>query len=137
MRRLRVCFCIRRSIDVSPRDLETHKEQKQKRRVTLEEGTNYCGKCNREFKDAKAYKYHIKRSLKHNPIARLRCPLSMECSKIFGSPSALVMHLESGACKSGMDREKLNVLTKELDNSRMITAGEAIDTEQGMANCVP
>lgn len=50
----------------------------------------------------------------------ITCPLP-KCWRRFGSASALLQHMESGACKSGMDRSKLNALVHRVDTTRMIT----------------
>ncbi len=48
-------------------------------------------------------------SLKHHQPATMHCP-GCSCQCTFISHSALMLHLESGACRSCMTREKLNHL---------------------------
>lgn len=77
-----------------------------------------CSLCPMEFKSEKAYARHMQRGKHKN----LSCPVGLICSRRFASVSALVMHLESGACKSGMDRKQLNqlVLTYDTTNAIML-----------------
>lgn len=61
-------------------------------------------------------------SLKHNPlIEELKCITDSECKKTFMAPSAMLHHLESGACISGINRQKLDHLIKEKDTGSIIT----------------
>jgi len=43
------------------------------------------------------------------------------CLRMFGSPSALLQHLDSGACPSGINRHIVNSATIALDHSSAIT----------------
>ncbi|KAI5364680.1 Putative Zinc finger C2H2-type [Septoria linicola] len=88
-----------------------------------EEKNMHCDQCDQDFTTKKGWQQH-KKFLKHNPISELICPLSDECTKIFTAPSALLVHLESGACKSGMNRVKLNALIHEHDTGQLITTSE-------------
>ena len=56
-----------------------------------------CEPCKRSFKDHEAWRKH-KASIKHNPLSDMNCPLSSKCSVKFNSPSAMLLHLESGTC---------------------------------------
>ncbi|KAF2208520.1 hypothetical protein CERZMDRAFT_48954 [Cercospora zeae-maydis SCOH1-5] len=85
-----------------------------------EEESLRCEECKRDFKTAHGFRLH-KASVKHKPLSKLKCPLSSACKKHFTSPSALLLHLESGGCKSAMNRLKLNVLIHEHDTARHIT----------------
>lgn len=87
----------------------------------FEEVNLRCEACDRTFKHHKAWMQH-KQSLKHNPISELKCPLSKKCPGIFSSPSALLFHLESGTCRSGMTRAALNAVVYQHDNERHITS---------------
>lgn len=89
--------------------------------------SKWCKQCKRWFNDGHAYEQHVT-SLKHKPIAQLTCPISSSCKRRFQSPSALVQHLESGSCSSGMDRHKLNALVRRVDSGQMITNGRASDS---------
>ena len=89
----------------------------------LEEANLKCEACDQTFIDTKAFKQH-KESVKHNPLSDLHCPMSAECGRVFTSPSALAFHLESGGCKSGMNRLKLNGIAHAHDIDRIITSAE-------------
>ncbi|RDW68526.1 hypothetical protein BP5796_09183 [Coleophoma crateriformis] len=52
----------------------------------------------------------------------INCPASEQCTKKFARPSALISHLESGRCVSGMTREKLNTMVIDHDQNRLISA---------------
>lgn len=88
-----------------------------------EEANLRCDDClhRRRFKTVKALRQH-KRSVKHNPLSDLRCPMSDQCTQVFTSPSALLFHLEGGRCKSGMTRAKVDMLVHQHDTGRQITA---------------
>lgn len=73
--------------------------------------------------------FHGKKQLKeHMPIHRPRhicCPTGGKCNKKFATPSALLNHLESGCCRSGMTRAKIHQLVFDHDLNRYITSVEA------------
>lgn len=102
-----------------------------------EEANLRCEPCKRSFKNMKAFTQH-KQSLKHNPLSELKCPLSKECTGTFTSPSALLFHLESGGCKGGMTRNKLNAIVYQHDTDRHITAAthvhQVLDTARSEAS---
>ena len=78
-----------------------------------------CPKCKKIFKGRNALDTHLS-SLAHNPLSNLRCPLSATCSKKFASPSALLHHLESGKCASGLDRHQIASFVKANDTTGVI-----------------
>ncbi|KAL2867513.1 uncharacterized protein BJX67DRAFT_371867 [Aspergillus lucknowensis] len=79
-----------------------------------------CDKCDRGFSSQAALRQH-QRSLFHRPLSNLEC-IDSKCQKRFNSPSALLHHLESGTCRSGMNREKLNGIIHVHDTNRVITS---------------
>ena len=81
--------------------------------LTPKKVTPYCSSCDKPFGDANALRKHMA-SLKHNPLNTLGC----RCKKKFYSPSSLLLHLESGCCGSGMNRQLVNqaVLANDLNN---------------------
>ncbi|PPJ51507.1 hypothetical protein CBER1_07961 [Cercospora berteroae] len=104
-----------------------------------EEESLRCEQCQRDFKSLQGFKDH-KASVKHKPLSKLGCPLSAKCKKHFASPSALLLHLESGACKSGMNRLKLNVLIYQHDTGRQITRSKnfgSVIADAGAAGAIP
>ncbi|RAL67795.1 hypothetical protein DID88_008522 [Monilinia fructigena] len=54
------------------------------------------------------------------------CPTGGKCNKKFAMPSALLNHLESGCCRSGMTRVKMHLLVFAHDPNRYITSVEAV-----------
>ncbi|KAI7160383.1 glycosyltransferase family 21 protein [Hortaea werneckii] len=94
----------------------------QAARLRTEQRNRYCLDCGKQFRSLKAFCQH-KASPKHNPLSELTCPLSTEC-KVFTTPSAMFSHMESGGCKSGMNRLKLNAIVHQHDAGNHITYSE-------------
>lgn len=84
-----------------------------------------CQKCSRKFKSTDALEQHMN-SVVHHPLGDIRCIFGASCGKTFSSPSALLHHLESGACSSGMSRAALNEIIVAHDEDRVITRPEGI-----------
>lgn len=57
------------------------------------------------------------RSNRH-AIQNVKCP---GCSRMFGSISGMTIHLESGTCQSGINRQKLNAFVRSKDTNHIIT----------------
>lgn len=102
----------------SPTALQQHAKVHQ---VTT--GTR-CQKCSREFKDPNALEQHMN-SVIHRPFGDIGCIAGVSCGRRFSSPSALILHLESGACSSGMNRAALNEIIIAHDGDRVITRSGA------------
>lgn len=83
-----------------------------------------CIECQREFSNQAALKKH-QASLIHKPLSDLKCVASAKCKQRFSSPSALIHHLESGNCHSGMTRRDLNQLVQRNDTERLISSSPA------------
>jgi uncharacterized C2H2 Zn-finger protein len=105
-------------------------------KATIEKANLHCDACDQSFKNLIAFNQH-KASVKHHPLSDLRCPLSADCDKVFTSPSALILHIETGGCQSGMDRLQLNAIVHKHDTERHITyekyAADAIAAGAGVA----
>jgi hypothetical protein len=61
--------------------------------------------------------------VRHNPLSNIKCLADTKCNKKFNCPSAQLHHLESGKCKSGMTKTKLNAAIAANDTGRIITSG--------------
>lgn len=85
-----------------------------------------CEECERGFKDEKGLKQH-RLSVVHNPISSITCIGDSRCKKKFTSPSALLHHLESGACSSKVRRDTLNLAVQSNDENRLITGDSVQD----------
>ena len=83
-----------------------------------------CKECRREFLNQAALKKH-QASLIHKPLSDLNCVASAKCKQRFSSPSAMIHHLESGHCHSGITRTDLNQLVQKNDTERLISSGPA------------
>lgn len=103
-------------------------EQADAVKDAVEEANLHCISCDRRFVNLRALLQH-KDSVKHKPLSELRCPLSSECERVFTSPSALLSHLESGQCRSGLDRDKLNdlIITNDIDRQISYASQVPID----------
>ncbi|KAL6721528.1 hypothetical protein ACLMJK_000632 [Lecanora helva] len=95
---------------------------------------NSCYICQRSFKNKMALEQHLK-SVVHHPLSNLKCIVSSKCKARFTTPSALLNHLESGHCRSGLSRQDIHRLVQIHDTERMITHGPSaqrmIDVEGG------
>ena len=80
-----------------------------------------CRECDRSFKDKNALQQH-RSSVAHNPLSNIKCIGDKDCKKRFNCPSAQLHHLESGACRSRITRQKLNTIIMASDTKRMITS---------------
>ncbi|TBU45968.1 hypothetical protein BD309DRAFT_989174 [Dichomitus squalens] len=78
----------------------------------------YCIPCKRMFKDTNALRHH-ERSTFHKGRT-IDCPMK-GCNKSFVSRAALVLHLESGGCRSRIDRDMVNWIVAKLDSHGVIT----------------
>lgn len=119
-----IAFESARELDQHLKDAEKHKKAEPAAAAVIQSQQKYCSDCDRHFKSHDGLRAH-RESPRHKWTCNLRCPLSKSCKKHFHCPSALVNHLESGACSSGTDRHKLNALVQTLDSGRQITDGQA------------
>ncbi|KAL7947891.1 hypothetical protein V8C42DRAFT_268703 [Trichoderma barbatum] len=96
-----------------------------------------CKDCDRTFKNSWALQQHLN-SVIHRPISNLSCLAGqicgVGCNAKFSSPSAMVAHMESGTCQSGMDRKKLNRLVLVQDSENLITSPNGIVESSGWAS---
>lgn len=76
-----------------------------------------CFPCKLEFTTKKTLNQHLC-SEKHRP---LKCLGSTNCTKTFKNLSALIMHLESGACCSKLDKKTIDGLIRTHDTTNAIT----------------
>jgi hypothetical protein len=96
-----------------------------------------CGLCTKLFKSELAMKMH-EASQAHKPLCdSLYCIGSNGCQKRFNSPSSMILHLESGSCPSGVNRDKLNAIMVHQDSEHQITCHTAMETvESSGGSCV-
>lgn len=87
-----------------------------------------CVPCKRDFFSGSAFAQHLD-SITH-PLSDLECTLSDKCEKRFTLPSALIQHIESGECRSGMNRERLTSPVVEHDTEHVITSKETAPAPQ-------
>ncbi|PCH42946.1 hypothetical protein WOLCODRAFT_74672, partial [Wolfiporia cocos MD-104 SS10] len=93
------------------------------------DATWYCTECNLAFQSRSDLYTHWKSTTHTNQ--QYTCP-GNDCSKTFGTPSAVIQHLESGACASGMTRQRVNRMAIAADRGAVITdrARIAADNER-------
>jgi hypothetical protein len=83
-----------------------------------------CKECDETFRLKKQLKEHAST---HRTPRHIDCPTGGKCNKKFATPSALLNHLESGCCSSGMTRAKMHQLIVVHDPNRYITSVEAVE----------
>ncbi|KAH7924475.1 hypothetical protein BV22DRAFT_1090808 [Leucogyrophana mollusca] len=93
---------------------------------------HYCVQCETHYRSESNLQSHLRSSV-HVP-KDVRRPLG--CDMAFVSKSALILHWESGGCRSGVNRRMINRSIKEADRSniitdpsRLITSGNRDDVE--------
>ncbi len=104
--------------------LEHHASVNPKRNLYRED-EHACYICQRRFAQMKDLTQHLA-SLKHHPLSDINCIASDKCKHRFASPSALLQHLESGTCCSGIDRHTVNHFVRENDTGRIISSSPAL-----------
>ncbi|KAI0325435.1 hypothetical protein GY45DRAFT_1364490 [Cubamyces sp. BRFM 1775] len=93
-------------------ELGLHEHRRQKH------ADRYCVPCKRMFQSASNFDSH-RRSAVHQGRS-IVCPMK-GCGKAFVSSAALVLHLESGACVSRVDRDTVNRIVERFDRQNIIT----------------
>lgn len=112
------------------RSCPSHRPRLHATRVEPQDSLQHkCGKCNDSFATKKALKKH-KRT--HKAPRIIPCPTGALCSKKFPTPSALLNHLESGRCPSGMTRARLNGMVIAHDHQGQIVDHTAIENIDSM-----
>ncbi|GLB43622.1 putative zinc-finger of C2H2 type [Lyophyllum shimeji] len=79
---------------------------------------HYCASCDRHFLSSSNLQSHLNSSI-HRP-RDIPCR-GKGCNLTFVSVSAMLLHLESGTCISGMNRRFINDKVRELDRNNIIT----------------
>ncbi|KAJ5963477.1 zinc finger protein [Penicillium vulpinum] len=111
------CDCDRDFVNSSA--LEQHLQNKIHTFTKRPKEGYVCEQCDRGFSSQNALNQH-RGSLVHRPLSDLEC-IDPKCRKRFKSPSSLLHHLESGTCRSGMNRDKLNGLICAYDTDQIIS----------------
>ena len=78
----------------------------------------YCPECGAFFVTGHKLHQHLLATGYGGPV--VRCP-GKKCRKSFASGAALVLHLESGACRSRVTRQKINRAAARHDTQHIIT----------------
>ena len=108
-------------------DPKNSSSKKMAKKAAVGDVKSHCKICKRTFKSQDALKQH-QTSLRHKPLSNISCPAGKECTKQFPSPSALLHHLESGACDSGITRTTIRELALSHDSDHVITRAVAIES---------
>ena len=101
-----------------------HEPKKAVRSSLAADSDSCCKKCEREFINDQALEQQLS-SVIHRPLGKIACTGGKGCKRQFTSPSALVHHLESGACRSGITRKSLNALVRSNDIEKLISNDSA------------
>ena len=83
-----------------------------------EHSERYCSECERMFQNENNLQQHQRSSI--HTDRDIDCPMK-GCGRSFVSKAALVLHLESGTCASGMTRAMVDKLAAKLDKGSVIT----------------
>ncbi|MCJ1247935.1 hypothetical protein MMC30_005150 [Trapelia coarctata] len=90
-----------------------------------------CAQCHKTFFNERALQQH-QASVVHHPIGSIACVGDERCQKRFTSPSAMLLHLESGACVSGVNRHTLNEAIRSNDAQNVISDGNAKENSNSL-----
>lgn len=93
----------------------------------VEEINLWCEECQRSFCTLTGYKAHKNSHVHRASLVELEC----RCGREFSLVSALLAHLESGKCPSGMTRDRLNAIIYRFDTKRIVTMPEYVDLYAG------
>lgn len=96
------------SIFAFEEDLEEHRDE--------EHPSNYCYGCERQFSNLHSLNQHLKSSVHIGK--NVKCPW---CSNMFTNLTGICLHLESGSCSSGINRQKIDRYCKEVDPNHVFT----------------
>ncbi|KAG7009721.1 hypothetical protein G7Y79_00002g008360 [Physcia stellaris] len=88
--------------------LQVHKEE--------EHPPNYCYECQRSFMNLNNLNQHLKSSTHVGKPAK--CPW---CPCKFTNLTGVCLHLESGACPSGINRQKIDNYCRQIDTQHFFT----------------
>ncbi|KAL8949097.1 MAG: hypothetical protein Q9222_004768 [Ikaeria aurantiellina] len=77
---------------------------------------NYCYGCKRQFMNLNNLNQHLKSSI--HTGKNVKCPW---CPNKFTNLTGVCLHLESGACSSGVNRQKIDQYCREVDPSHVFT----------------
>lgn len=94
-----------------------------------------CKKCHKTFSDSKSLQLHTN-SVKHKPLSNLSCPIGKGCRGKFTSPSALLHHLESGKCQSGMNKEGIYQMVRSCDTEGVIHSRPALTSSASSSSVI-
>jgi len=89
-------------------------------------GLYYCDPCNKDFGTEKSLQLHRATARAHNPLLVGKVGCVGRCKRKFDAPSSLLAHLESGVCKSGITRDKLDNAIIAQDRANIITDVDAV-----------
>lgn len=106
-----------RRIHQKPLQQNSSKKAKETTIITAED--KVCNECQRTFASSQSLQQH-RESVKHKPLSSLSCPVGKGCRGIYTSPSALLHHLESGNCQSGMNRDEIYRVVQSCDQDHVI-----------------
>ncbi|KAF8899323.1 hypothetical protein BD779DRAFT_1488197 [Infundibulicybe gibba] len=77
---------------------------------------HYCASCDRLFRSESNLNTHLRSSI-HCPKDVI-CP---GCQQGFVSRSAMILHLEAGTCRSGLNRKTIDRIIQQYDRNHIIT----------------
>ena len=93
-------------------------------------GIHYCEQCDKSFETKGGLQSHRANSRVHNPLLDKKVDCVRGCKRKFDAPSGWLAHLESGVCKSGITRDKIDNAIIAQDRTNIITDPDAVLTRQ-------
>ncbi|RXW18576.1 hypothetical protein EST38_g7275 [Candolleomyces aberdarensis] len=105
-------------------DLGLHEHRRQ----SPVHSSRYCVPCKQLFQSEANLHSHMNSSI-HRP-RDIVCP-GHNCNATFVSQSALILHLEAGTCRSGINRAIVNRVVRERDTNNIITDPSRLLTGPG------
>jgi len=96
-----------------------------------------CEPCGKTFPTGSKYDAHLLTKNHKKKASQVRCFSYPKCQRTFTSKGGMMSHLESGACKSGLNRQKIDDVIRQHDTSNVILKVGAGSSSQTIQDAVP
>ncbi|KAF8246307.1 hypothetical protein K440DRAFT_632318 [Wilcoxina mikolae CBS 423.85] len=95
-----------------------------------------CEPCGKTFASGSKYDAHLL-TKGHRKAGKFKCFAYPECTRKFSTKGGMLSHLESGKCKSGLNRQKIDDVIRQHDTSNMILKVGAGSSSQTIQDAAP
>ncbi|KAF8539761.1 hypothetical protein BDD12DRAFT_82802 [Trichophaea hybrida] len=95
-----------------------------------------CEPCGKTFASGAKYDAHLL-TKSHKKAGKFKCFAFPQCTRKFSTKAGMLSHLESGACKSGLNRQKIDDVIRQHDTSNMILKVGAGSSSQTIQDAAP